>query len=227
LGILDKVAEWGDAAKKKVAHEYSQLAISFLEPGEQIQVAFKATPGGQWKQHVTERVVDVTFGMGATSYSELPAAIAVTDRAIFVIRLSHKPRSGPERYPRHVYLQLTRSKNPLRVGDKWFRLGDDIFWVDPNDWAYWEPWPPGPGAKVGPVEMAIAHANAALDIMIANQDVDAPPPTGNTSGSDSSPPAQEGATLPPPGWYPDPTGTPGMRYWDGRQWNLTAQPPAQ
>lgn len=26
--------------------------------------------------------------------------------------------------------------------------------------------------------------------------------------------------LPPPGWYPDPSGAPGTRYWDGRQWSL-------
>lgn len=24
--------------------------------------------------------------------------------------------------------------------------------------------------------------------------------------------------LPPPGWYADPSGAPGQRYWDGRQW---------
>lgn len=25
-------------------------------------------------------------------------------------------------------------------------------------------------------------------------------------------------TLPPAGWYADPAGAPGLRYWDGRQW---------
>jgi hypothetical protein len=39
--------------------------------------------------------------------------------------------------------------------------------------------------------------------------------------------AQQRPTLPPPGWYPDPTGASQMRYWDGSQWNLTAEPPAQ
>ncbi|MDV3135005.1 DUF2510 domain-containing protein [Mycobacterium sp. 29Ha] len=24
--------------------------------------------------------------------------------------------------------------------------------------------------------------------------------------------------LPPPGWYPDPRGTGGRSYWDGRRW---------
>jgi hypothetical protein len=42
-----------------------------------------------------------------------------------------------------------------------------------------------------------------------------------------SPQAQEHPTSPPPGWYPDPTGAPGTRYWDASRWNLMAQPPAQ
>lgn len=28
--------------------------------------------------------------------------------------------------------------------------------------------------------------------------------------------------TPPPGWYPDPSGVPGSRYWDGRQWGPAA-----
>ena len=32
-------------------------------------------------------------------------------------------------------------------------------------------------------------------------------------------PPQLGQTVsPPPGWYPDPSGAPGQRYWDGQQW---------
>lgn len=31
--------------------------------------------------------------------------------------------------------------------------------------------------------------------------------------------------CPPPGWYPDPSGAPGTRYWDGRQWAATTAPP--
>ena len=27
-----------------------------------------------------------------------------------------------------------------------------------------------------------------------------------------------GAPSPTPGWYPDPSGAPGQRYWDGQQW---------
>lgn len=36
-------------------------------------------------------------------------------------------------------------------------------------------------------------------------------------------------TQPPPDWYPDPTGKPGLMYWDGRQWReemTAAAPPA-
>ena len=33
------------------------------------------------------------------------------------------------------------------------------------------------------------------------------------------PPMGYGApTTPPPGWYPDPQGGPGRRYWDGARW---------
>jgi hypothetical protein len=38
---------------------------------------------------------------------------------------------------------------------------------------------------------------------------------------------QERPASVPAGWYPDPSGAPGMRYWDGSQWNLTAQLPRQ
>lgn len=29
---------------------------------------------------------------------------------------------------------------------------------------------------------------------------------------------------PPPGWYPDPDGRPGLRYWDGTNWTISAPP---
>jgi hypothetical protein len=33
------------------------------------------------------------------------------------------------------------------------------------------------------------------------------------------------APAPQPGWYPDPSGGPGQRYFDGQQWTLHAPPP--
>jgi len=33
-----------------------------------------------------------------------------------------------------------------------------------------------------------------------------------------------GLTAPQPGWYPDPSGAPGQRYWDGQQWTEVARP---
>lgn len=32
---------------------------------------------------------------------------------------------------------------------------------------------------------------------------------------------------PAPGWYPDPTGQPGQKYWDGGQWSAESAPPSQ
>lgn len=32
---------------------------------------------------------------------------------------------------------------------------------------------------------------------------------------------------PQPGWYADPAGTPGQRWWDGQQWTQHTQPPPQ
>lgn len=40
--------------------------------------------------------------------------------------------------------------------------------------------------------------------------------------SSSTPPPQTG---PPAGWYPDPSGQPGLRWWDGGQWTEHHQPP--
>lgn len=35
------------------------------------------------------------------------------------------------------------------------------------------------------------------------------------------------APEPLPGWYPDPSGAPGQRYWDGRQWSAVPPPVQQ
>jgi Protein of unknown function (DUF2510) len=40
-------------------------------------------------------------------------------------------------------------------------------------------------------------------------------------------PAPDEPTLPPPGWYPDPSGGQSQRYWDGRQWTASMQPQRQ
>lgn len=37
--------------------------------------------------------------------------------------------------------------------------------------------------------------------------------------------AGQGQVGPPPAWYPDPSGQPGQRYWDGAQWTHFTHPP--
>ena len=41
----------------------------------------------------------------------------------------------------------------------------------------------------------------------------------------AAPRPQTPPTLPPPGWYPDPTNARAQRYWDGTRWTSFAQPP--
>ena len=43
----------------------------------------------------------------------------------------------------------------------------------------------------------------------------------------STPPTGRQENTPPPGWYPDPSGAQAQRYWDGRQWTASMQPPQQ
>src|SRR3954468_15823525 len=33
------------------------------------------------------------------------------------------------------------------------------------------------------------------------------------------------SSMPPPGWYPNPSGEPGQRYWDGHNWTIENVPP--
>lgn len=52
------------------------------------------------------------------------------------------------------------------------------------------------------------------------------PAAGQSAYPSATAPQQQAApTLPPPGWYPDPSGAAGMqRYWDGARWGPSAQP---
>jgi hypothetical protein len=43
------------------------------------------------------------------------------------------------------------------------------------------------------------------------------------SASVTTPAANPGAATAPPGWYPDPAGSAGQRYWDGSAWGQTYQ----
>jgi hypothetical protein len=43
------------------------------------------------------------------------------------------------------------------------------------------------------------------------------------TASVATPAANPGAATAPPGWYPDPAGSAGQRYWDGSTWGQTYQ----
>lgn len=48
--------------------------------------------------------------------------------------------------------------------------------------------------------------------------------TATPVGSPSDPVQTSPPPLPPPGWFPDPTGTSTHRYWDGQHWTEHTQP---
>jgi hypothetical protein len=73
----------------------------------------------------------------------------------------------------------------------------------PSPWAWTPGAPPGTGA------VAPAPGSGVV----------APPPG---SGAVAPPPGS--AAMPPPGWYPDPAGAPGRRYWDGGAWTTHVHP---
>jgi hypothetical protein len=187
MGIREKLGELGQKIEdhEESVHERAATAVchrtrAFFFPGEQIQVAFPA-----WRHDVAGHMEEVALNLlaGSRGYASEgeTVAIAVTDRAIIAVGPSDVPSTGPyRRYPRNVHLQLEKVHySPMNSPDVWgrklLRLGNDRYFPDADDWGYWEPWPPGPGATTGSMEKAIAQANTALDIMIANKDFDPAP----------------------------------------------------
>jgi len=245
MSIRDKLAhiaeersekEW--AARESGAREVGERATQFLEPGEQLQVAVPgeltvpppSTAGamaGRFAVNVVVGLLDSSGGFNSDYDSGVEVVIAVTDRAIVVIRSDDEPSHGTYgRYPRNMYF-------PVKAGGPFqeFLLGHSKLNApsrSDHDWGRWEDVPPSEQFHYGRVETALGNANAVLDTMIANKVFDAPV---------NAPQAQQQPKVPYQGWYPDPAGAPESRYWDGLQWDLrywdgrrpdrTAQPPAQ
>lgn len=53
------------------------------------------------------------------------------------------------------------------------------------------------------------------------------PPVDDRGGRSGTRAHQRGNAPPPPGWYPDPGGSRGLRYWDGSRWFDRVIPPPQ
>jgi len=113
----------------------------------------------------------------------------VTDRAITVLHASWLAT-----FPRQL-----RQRHPrtvyfgLRKSGLWgtFELDNTKYWVRSR------------------FQKDLAAADAALTAMTQR---------GQPGLVTASPVGQQPVTLPPAGWYPDPTGGSDMRYWDGAQW---------
>jgi hypothetical protein len=58
--------------------------------------------------------------------------------------------------------------------------------------------------------------------VIGNRTITAPPTPASAGRERASMTSQQ----PAPGWYPDPGGGPGQRYWDGQQWQVFPPVPA-
>jgi hypothetical protein len=298
MGIRDKLAQISEERSQKQWDAREQDATAggaraeqFLQPGEQLQVVVPGLlrvppPPSSAGATVGRAVENVAIGLLLQSEGVRPSyddgihpqstsvevVIAVTDRAIIVIRSDDEPAHGTYgRYPRNMHFSVKSLADFQHVRLGYSELDAPIH--TDHDWGRWEDMPPSDQFHYGTVETALGKANAALDTMIANNVIDAaanspqaqqrtdaprqgwyPDPAGGPefrywdgsqwdlsywdgrqpperqdadAAADSPQPDPPPAAPPPPGWYPDPSGAPGTRYWDGSRWNLTAQPPAQ
>jgi uncharacterized protein DUF2510 len=87
---------------------------------------------------------------------------------------------------------------------------------DPNALRYWDgkDWTPLRQPKP-----ALPSAGASAVSAPHRQPLapDLPPPPGAAPAQDAPPPPPDDSQV-PAGWYPDPTGKPVQKYWDGKAW---------
>lgn len=82
----------------------------------------------------------------------------------------------------------------------------------------------GTAAAVDPVAPPIALTGTGPAGAVGAGPVGAGPVGAGPAGAGvaASVPVAAGG-LPPAGWYPDPAGSPGRRYWDGQQWTANVE----
>lgn len=191
----------------------AERAHPYLEPGEQIQAVFKATSGlsPHWLAlyilpfFIAYKFISHTLGWTLVSTALILTVlvtfialsnvlcrghlIVVTDRAIVVLDASRAWATFPTR------LRLRHPRNVYfgRLSGLYgkFVLGNTDYWA------------PRLSFKDA------ATADAALTAMMQGQ---------QPGRAATAPAGQQPPSLPPAGWYPDPTGGSAIRYWDGEGW---------
>lgn len=194
----------------------AQRAQPYLEPGEQIQAVFMAQSGllPYWNYLIgflllIPYVMIYAFKLqnGAVGLALMLILVltflawsalfirtrhfVVTDRAIKVIDTSRWILTFPTRLrQRHPRNFYFGSRKSGLWGT--FVLSNTNYWVRMK------------------FHKDVAAADAALTAMMQRGE----PGLAATA----APLGQQSGSLPPAGWYPDPTGGSDKRYWDGEQW---------
>jgi hypothetical protein len=196
-------------------NKMAKRAHPYLEPDEQIQAVFMAQSGVSpyWglliavvflipysmiyafrlQSTVVGNVLTLVLVVTLIVVSMLLSRIhhfVVTDRAITVLDASRWMPTFPSR------LRQRHPRNSYfgrRTSGFWgmFELENTKYWVRSR------------------FRKDVAAADAALTAMMQ------PGEPGLTA---AAPLAQQPGSLPPAGWYPDPTGGSDKRYWNGEQW---------
>jgi hypothetical protein len=194
----------------------AQRARPHLEPGEQIQAVFMAQSGVSpyWAQLIGFLVLIPLVMIYGFKLQNTPGGLVlllilavtlivvstllfrthhfvVTDRAITVLDASRWWATFPSRLRQRHPRNVYFGQLSGLYGR--FMLGNTEYWV--RRWRF---------------RKDVAAADAALTAMMQRGE----PGLAATA----APLGQQPGSLPPAGWYPDPTGGSDKRYWDGEQW---------
>lgn len=193
----------------------AQRARPFLEPGEQIQAVFMAQSGVSpyllllfglifaipYSMIYAFKLQSTAVGLALLLILVVTLIVVstllfrthhfvVTDRAITVLDASRWWATFPSRLRQRHPRNVYFGQLSGLYGR--FMLGNTEYWV--RRWRF---------------RKDVAAADAALTAMMQR---------GEPGLTAAAPLGQQPRSLPPAGWYPDPTGGSDKRYWDGEQW---------